>query len=196
MFQPWGDVLLYPLFLVGDAKDTFQLVKVVVGGGSHHLALGLRGEGQQVSKKSLTVVQCQIVKGAATATILLKVFVGSIPVPVIVIIRHLGTEILKETFLATVAVKEAVFLVDDGFGSPALDKLSIAEHGLVELCLEFVFRVGIDVYAEIFPSCRLTCLRMPHSRVIVKVKRYLTVLDGSFPDRHFSADVCHIGCDF
>ena len=122
--------------------------------------------------------------------------VSGAPVTVIIIVSHLGTEILKETLLAAVAVEKAVLLVDDGFGSAALDKLGIAEHGLVELCLEFVFRVGIDVYAEIFPSCRLASLGMSHCRVIVKVKRYLTVLDGSFPDRYFRADVCHIGCDF
>ena len=96
--------------------------------------------------------------------------VSGVPVAVIVIVRHLGTEILKETLLAAVAVEKSVFLVDDGFGSAAFDKLGIAEHGLVELCLELVFRVGIDVYAEIFPSCRLACLRMPHRRIVVKVK--------------------------
>ena len=42
VFQPWGDVLLYPPFLVGLAQDAFQLVKVVVGAGSHHLAFVLR----------------------------------------------------------------------------------------------------------------------------------------------------------
>ena len=96
--------------------------------------------------------------------------VSGAPVTVIIIVSHLGTEILKETLLAAVAVEKAVLLVDDGFGSAALDKLGIAEHGLVELCLEFVFRVGIDVYAEILPSCRLASLGMPHCRVIVKVK--------------------------
>ena len=88
MFQPWGDVLLYPLLLVSDAEDTFQFVQVVVGGGSHHLAFGLRGEGQQVSEKSLAEVQCQIVKGAASATILLKVLISGVPIPEIVIVRH------------------------------------------------------------------------------------------------------------
>ena len=42
VFQPWGDVLLYPPFLVGLAQDTFQFVQVVVGGGCHHLAFVLR----------------------------------------------------------------------------------------------------------------------------------------------------------
>ena len=89
MFQPWGDVLLYPSFLVGDAENAFQLVKVVVGGGSHHLSFGLGGERQQVGKESLAVFKCQVIEGAASAAILFKVFVGGVPVPEIVIVRHL-----------------------------------------------------------------------------------------------------------
>jgi hypothetical protein len=192
VFQPWGDVLLDASFLVGDAEDAFQLVEVVVGGGSHHLALGWSGERQQVGEKSLAEVKRQIVEGAASAAILLEVLVSGVPVAVIVIVRHLGSEILKKTLLAAVAVEKSVFLVDDGFGSATFDKLGIAEHGLVELSLEFVFRVGIDVYSQILPSCRLSCLWMPYSRVEVKVKRHLTVLDGSLPYSHFRADVCHI----
>ena len=193
MLQAWCDVLLDAFLLVCDAEDAVQLVEVVVGGGSHHLSLGWRGERQQIGEKSLAEVKRQIVEGAASAAILLEVLVSGVPVTVIIIIRHLGTEILKKTLLAAVAVKKSVFLVDDGFGSAALDKLGIAEHGLVELSLEFVFRVGIDVYSQILPSCRLACLGMPYSRVEVKVKRHLTVLDGSLPDSHFRADVCHIG---
>ena len=53
MLQPWGDVLLDAFLLVCDAEDAFQLVKVVVGGGSHHLALGWSCERQQIGEKPL-----------------------------------------------------------------------------------------------------------------------------------------------
>ena len=89
VFQPWGYILLDASFLVGDAQDAFQLVKVVVCGRSHHLSLCLSGERQQVGKESLAVFRCQIIEGAASAAILLEVLVGGVPVPEIVIVRHL-----------------------------------------------------------------------------------------------------------
>ena len=89
VFQPWGDILLDASFLVGDAENAFQLVKVVVGGRSHHLALCLSGERQQVGKESLAVFQCQIIEGAASAAILFKMLVGGVPVPEIVVVSHL-----------------------------------------------------------------------------------------------------------
>lgn len=88
VFQPWGDVLLDASFLVGDAENAFQLVKVVVGGRSHHLALCLSGERQQVGKESLTELRCQVIEGAASAAILFKMLVGGVPVPEIVVVRH------------------------------------------------------------------------------------------------------------
>lgn len=196
MFQPWGDVLLYPLLLISDAQDTFQLVQVVVGGGSHYLGFGLRGEGQHVGEEPLAVFHRQIVKGAVTTAIPFKMLVGGIPVPEIVIVRHFGTEILQETLLSPVAVKETVFLIDYGFGSAAFDKFRIAEHGLVELRLELVRGIGIDVYTEILPSCRLACLRVSHGRIEVKIQRQLPVLDRSLPDCHFRTNICHIGYVF
>ena len=89
MFQPWGDILFDTSFLVGDAENAFQLVKVVVGGRSHHLALCLSGERQKVGKEALAVFQCQVIEGAASAAILFKMLVGGVPVPEIVVVPHL-----------------------------------------------------------------------------------------------------------
>ena len=170
VFQPWGDVLLNPPFLVGLPQDTFQLVQVVVGGGCHHLAFVLRGERKHVGEKSLAVFHRQIIKGAASAAILFKVLVGGVPIPEIVIVRHLGAEVFQETLLAPVAVEEAEFLVDDGFRPPALDKLRIAKHGLVELRFKLLCRVGIDIDAKIFTPCQPARFRMPDRWVEVKIK--------------------------
>lgn len=170
VFQPWGDVLLNPPFLVSLAQDAFQLVQVVVGGGSHHLAFVLRGEREHIGEKSLAVFHRQIIKGAASAAILLEVLVGGVPIPEIVIVRHFGAEIFQEALLAPVAVEEAELLVDDGFRPPALDKLRIAQHGLVELRFKLLCRVGINVDAEIFSPCQLARFRMPDGWVEVKIK--------------------------
>lgn len=170
VFQPWGDVLLNPPFLVSLAQDAFQLVQVVVGGGSHHLAFVLRGEREHIGEKSLAVFHRQIIKGAASAAILLEVLVGGVPIPEIVIVRHFGAEIFQEALLAPVAVEEAELLVDDGFRPPALDKLRIAQHGLVELRFKLLCRVGINVDAEIFTPCQIARFRVPDGWIEVKVK--------------------------
>ena len=89
VFKPCRDVLLDASFLVGDAENAFQFVKVVVGGRSHHLALCLSGERQQVGKESLAELRCQVIEGAASTAILFKMLVGGVPVPEIVVVRHL-----------------------------------------------------------------------------------------------------------
>lgn len=170
VFQPLGDVLLNPPFLVGLAQDAFQLVQVVVGCGCHHLAFVLRGKGEHIGEKSLAVFHRQIVKGAASAAILLKMLVGCVPIPEIVIVRHLGAEVFQEALLAPVAVEEAELLVDDGFRPPALDKLRIAQHGLVELHFKLLCRVGVNVDAEVFTPCQPARFRMPDGWVEVKVE--------------------------
>lgn len=81
----------------------------------------MRGERQHVGKEALAVFHRQVVKGAATAAILLEMFVGNIPVPKIVIVRHFGAEILQEALLAPVTVEETELFVDDGFRPLALD---------------------------------------------------------------------------
>ena len=121
VFQPWGDVLLNPPFLIGLTQDAFQLVQVVVGGGCHHLAFVLRGEREHIGEKSLAVFHRQIIKGAASAAILHEVLVGGVPIPEIVIVRHFGAEILQEALLAPVTVEETELFVDDGFRPLALD---------------------------------------------------------------------------
>ena len=121
VFQPWGDVVLDAPFLVCLSQHAFQLVQVVVGCGRHHLGAVVRGERQHVGKEALAVFHRQVVKGAATAAILLEMFVGNIPVPKIVIVRHFGAEILQEALLAPVTVEETELFVDDGFRPLALD---------------------------------------------------------------------------
>lgn len=91
--------------------------------------------------------------------------VGGIPISEIVIVRHFGFEVFQEALLTPVPVKKAELLVDDGFGSPALDEFRIAEHGLVELRFKLLCRVGIYVYAEILPPCRFAGLRVSDRRV-------------------------------
>lgn len=121
VFQPCGDIVLDAPFLVCLPQYAFHLVQVVVGCGRHHLGAVVRGERQHVGKEALAVFHRQVVKGAATAAILLEMFVGNIPVPEIVIIRHFGAEILQEALLAPVTVEETELFVDDGFRTLALD---------------------------------------------------------------------------
>ncbi|CBK67743.1 hypothetical protein BXY_27030 [Bacteroides xylanisolvens XB1A] len=101
---------------------------------------------------------------------LLEVLVGGVPIPEIVIVRHFGAEVFQEALLAPVAVEEAELFVDDGLRPPALDKLRIAQHGLVELRFKLLCRVGIDVDAEIFTPCQLARFRVPDGWVEVKVE--------------------------
>ena len=99
---------------------------------------------------------------------------------------------MRGSHLSPFLVEEVITLVDDALVTAAAQCLCLLSHTVVVVSLTCILRLGIDVYAEIFTSCRLACLRMPYRWVEVKVQRYLTVLDGSFPDRHFRADVCHI----
>lgn len=170
VFQPCGDVLLNPPFLVGLSQDAFQLVQVVVGCGCHHLAVVVRSKREHIGKEALAVFYRQIVKGAVSTAILLEVLVGYIPISEIVIVRHFGAEVFQEALLAPVAVEEAELLVDDGFRPPALDKLRIAQHGLVELRFKLFCRVGINVDAEIFTPCQFARFRVPDGWIEVKVK--------------------------
>ena len=64
------------------------------------------------------------------------------------------------------------------------DGRALAEDETAEVCV-----IGAD-FAD------RQAVQLGDSRVEVKVKRHLTVLDGSLPYSHFRADVCHIGCDF
>jgi hypothetical protein len=130
----------------------------------------VRIERKHIGKEALAVFHRQVVKGAASAAILLKVLVGDIPVPEIVIVRHFRAEVFQEAFLASVAVKEAELLIDDSFGPPALDKFRIAQHGLVELRFKLLCRVGIDVDAQILPSCQLSGLRVSDRWIKVKIE--------------------------
>lgn len=171
VFQPWGDVVLDASFLVCLPQYAFQLVQVVVGCGRHHLSAVVRGERQHVGKEALAVFHRQVVKGAAAAAILLEVFVGNVPVPEIIIVRHFGAEILQEALLAPVAVEETELLVDDGFRPLAFDKFRIAQHGLVELRFKLLCRVGVDVNAEVLPPCQPARFRVPDGWVEVQIKR-------------------------
>jgi hypothetical protein len=67
-------------------------------------------------------------------------------------------------------VDEAEVLVDDGLYALTAYQLGILQHTLVVLHLEFLFRVSIDVNAEIFTAAQFPCPRISDSRIEVKIE--------------------------
>ena len=89
-------------------------------------------------------------------------------------------------------VDKAEVLVDDSLNATAADQFRALKHFLVILLFELLFGIGIDVYAEKFTASRFTRLGVTYSRIKVKIKGELSVLDRTLSDCYFGAKVCHI----
>lgn len=88
-------------------------------------------------------------------------------------------------------IQEAELFIDKRLHSDATDSLCLVQHVVVELPFHFVFRVGIDVDAEVFPTAHLHSLRVTDCRIIIQIQGDAIIPNRSLTDCYFCTCVSY-----
>ena len=100
-------------------------------------------------------------------------------------------EVGKEVGFLFGLIQEAEFFIDERLHSDATDSLCFVQHIIVEFPFHFVFRVGIDVDAEIFPTTHLHGLGVTNCRIIIQIQGDAIIPNRSLTNCYFCTRVCH-----
>ena len=100
-------------------------------------------------------------------------------------------EVGKEVGFLLALIQETELFIDERLYSDATNSLCFVQHIIVKLPFHFVFRVCIDVDAEVFPTTHLHCLRVTDCWIIIQIQGDAIIPNRSLTDCYFCTRVCH-----
>ena len=90
--------------------------------------------------------------------------------PFLVFTSGTSFEVGEEVGFLLGLIQETELFIDERLRSDTTDSFCLVQHIIVELPFHFVFGVGIDVDAEIFPTAHLHGLRVTDCRIIIQIQ--------------------------
>ena len=144
---------------------------------------------QQIFAETLAQIHIHLAKSAFALDEIVEMLVHKSPF-LIFRAAHLS-EIGKEVSFLFGLIQEAEFLVDERLDTDASDGFRFVQHLIVERPFHFVFGVGVNVDAEIFPAAHLHRFGVAHCRIIIQIQRNSVVANRSLANGHFCTGVIH-----
>ena len=144
---------------------------------------------QQVLSELLTQVHIYLAKGTLPFDEVVEMLIDKQPFLVFTS-AHLF-EVGEEVGFLLGLIQETELFIDERLHSDTTDSFCLVQHIIVELPFHFVFGVGIDVDAEIFPTAHLHGLRVTDCRIIIQIQGDAIVPNRSLTNCYFCTRVCH-----
>ena len=144
---------------------------------------------QQILTELLAQVHIYLAKGTLPFDKVVEMLIDERPFLVFAS-AHLF-EVGKEIGFLLGLIQETELFIDERLHSDTTDSLCLVQHIVVELPFHFVFGVGIDVDAEIFPTAHLHRLRVTNCRIIIQIQGDAIIPNRSLTNCYFCTRVCH-----
>ena len=144
---------------------------------------------QQVFAETLAQIHIHFTESTFALDEVVKVLVHESPLFVFRAAHLL--EIGKEVGFLLGLVQEAELLVDERLHTDTADGFRLVQHLIVECPFHFVFGVGIEIDAKIFPAAHLHRFGVAHCRIIIQIQRNTVVANRSLANSYFCTGVIH-----
>ena len=144
---------------------------------------------QQIFAETLAQIHIHLAKSAFALDEIVEMLVHESPF-LIFRAAHLF-EIGKKVGFLFGLVQETEFLIDKRLHTDASDSFCFVQHLIVERPFHFVFGMGVNIDAEIFPAAHLHCFGVAHCRIIIQIQRNAVVANRSLANSHFCTGVIH-----